>query len=98
MLTLVSIIRNSGVVSRVGTREAHEVAGGGAAASANLELVASGVELGARVRVGGVQSNGLVTDEVVARLDAGRDGVLNTSVAKGLDGILCLVSIHRRQI
>lgn len=38
--------------------------------------MASGVELSTRVRVCGVKSNDFMPNEVVAGLEAGRDGVL----------------------
>lgn len=85
-LTLVGIVSNTGVVASVGTREGNEVARRGAATAGDLELVASGVELGARVCVRGVESDGLVADEVVAGLDARGDGVLNGLAVD--DGVL----------
>lgn len=76
-LTLVSVVGDTGVVASVGSRECNEVAGRSAAAAGNLKLVASGVELSARVLVGSVESDGLVTDDVVAGLDAGGNGIVD---------------------
>lgn len=85
-LTLVGVVGDAGVVASVGAGEGNEVARGGAAAAGDLELVASGVELGTGVCVGSVESNGLVADEVVAGREALGDGVLDGLAVD--DGIL----------
>lgn len=93
-LTLVGVVGDARVGALVGSGEGDEVAGGGAAAAGDLELVAAGVELGSRVGVGRVQGDDLVADEVVSGLDAGGDGVRDARVAGNHQGGLFLTHVR----
>lgn len=75
-LTLVGVVRNTGVSALVGTREADEVTGDSAAATGDLELVATRVELGTRVLPCALQGDGLMANEVVAGFQAGGDSIV----------------------
>jgi hypothetical protein len=79
-LTLVGVIDDAGVVLGIGSRETNEISGNGRAGTDDLELMATGVELGSGVLVGGVEGNDLVADEVVAGLEAAGDGVVDALV------------------
>lgn len=88
VLTFVSIVRDTRVTALVGTRECNEVARGGRATAGNLKLMASRVELCAWVSICRVQGDDLVANEVVARLEAGGDGVLDSGIASNHQGRL----------
>lgn len=72
---LVGIVSDASVGALVGAGEGNETAGLGASSTSDLELMATGVELGTRVLVCGVQRNDFVTDKVVTRSDALGNGV-----------------------
>lgn len=86
LLGLVGIVGDTGISGGVGTGEGNQVRGAGAAGTGNLDLVASRVELGAGVGVGGVEGDDLVADEVLAGGKALGDGVLDARVAGGHEG------------
>lgn len=72
---------DAGVVSRVRAGEGDEVRGLGAAAAADLQLVAAGEDLDAWVGAGEEDGDDLVTDEVVAVSEAGWNGIRVAGVA-----------------
>lgn len=74
--TLVGIIGDTGIGRLVRAGDSNQRSCSLGAGTGDLQLMASRVELGTGVRVGSVQSDDLVADEVVARLQAGRDRVL----------------------
>ena len=74
-LRLVRIVSDTSVSALVSTRESNKTSWSLATATGDLKLVAAGVELSTRVRVGGVQRDDLVADEVVAGGNALGDGV-----------------------
>ena len=74
-LRLIRIIRYTRIAPLVRTRERNEPRRSLAAAARDLELMAPRVELGARVRVGGVQRDDLVAHEIIATGDALGDRV-----------------------
>lgn len=88
VLTFVSIVRDTRITALVRTREGNEVARGGRATAGNLELVASRVKLCAGISICRVQGDDLVAHEVVACLEAGGDGVLDSGIASNHQGRL----------
>lgn len=85
--TLVGIVGDTWISRLVRAGDGNQRSRSLGAGTSDLQLMASGVELGARVRVGGVQSNDLVADEVVTRLQAGRDRVLVARVGNHKGGL-----------
>lgn len=88
VLTFVSIVRDTRITALVGAREGNEAAWGSRATAGNLELMASRVELCARISICRVQGDDLVAHEVVACLKAGGDGVLDSGIASNHQGRL----------
>lgn len=96
-LTLVSIISNPRISTLVRPRETDQSRARRLGSRArNLQLMASRVKLSTRIRVGAVQRNDLMPDQIGTGLEAGRDGVLVVG-GGGHEGGLCfVVSINQR--
>lgn len=82
-LSLVCIVCDAGVGPFVRTRERNQATGSRRAGASHFQLMTAGIELSSRIGITGVQSDNLVTDEVVAGLQARRDFVRVSGITRG---------------
>lgn len=93
-LVIVDVVVNTGLARGV-QRRSDDTAGHGRAGTSDLEVDALGVELGATDVVGTVKGNDLVTQDVVAGGNAGRDGhsPVEVIIDQGIRRPLCISSV-----